>query len=85
MKDLFDKHRGIVERFQREIRVAASLQHPNILGIIDAGALVRAFYADDAALLPPNYYVLTVPATLGGGYPAAWLCTCAYRKMGLGG
>ena len=32
------------ERFLREIRIAASLQHPNILGLIDSGATDGLFY-----------------------------------------
>jgi pimeloyl-ACP methyl ester carboxylesterase len=32
------------ERFHREIRIAARLQHPNILGLIDSGAAGRLLY-----------------------------------------
>ena len=35
------------DRFLREIRIAAQLQHPHILGLIDSGEYSRAGRTDD--------------------------------------
>ena len=41
-------------------------------------------YRSEPLLFTTFIHVLTVPAALGGGFAAAWLCSWAYRKMGLG-
>lgn len=81
IKVLFDKHedRDTAARFQREMEVVSSLEHPNIISAYDAGKI-----GDQLALVMEYVDGRDVEETLEEGIPpVAWSCEVA-RQTALG-